>query len=435
VNQTRFTRIALLGAFAFVVGRSSASAQTRSLPDSLNDREFWQLFTSASETGGTFASENFVSNEKTFQYVIPTLQKTLKPGGVYLGVGPEQNFTYIANLSPKLAVIFDIRRENALLQLMYKALFEISPTRAEFVARLFSRPLTMPNAVGATPAEIFGAVEKVASTDSAFDANWKAIVTRLSLTRGLALSTDDRATMRRTFQTFREAGPGISYAYHLGLPPTSTPYLVTFAELQSLTNASGENMAFLATEASYGRVRSMQLRNLIVPVVGDFAGAKAIRAVAEYLTVRRATVSAFYVSNVEQYLFGGFSPSYRRFYENVAALPIDSASVFIRSVPGPGPMPVLPPSFMTEIGSGGSVRIQSTDSGGVRIFTATGTDSAGKTFSKRTVVPFPPQDLASTSAFISGLANIRGTLDAYAAERLTTYTHVQALTKTDGWER
>ena len=103
-----------------------------------------------SEEGGSFPSENFVSNEKAYQYVIPTLQRTLTPNGVYLGVGPEQNFTYIANLKPRMAVIFDIRRQNAMLHLMYKALFELSPTRAEFVSRLFSRPLPRPLASSAT---------------------------------------------------------------------------------------------------------------------------------------------------------------------------------------------------------------------------------------------------------------------------------------------
>jgi hypothetical protein len=97
----------------------------RTAPDSLTDREFWDIFTNLSEESGTFPSENFVSNEQTFQHVIPTLQRSLTPGGVYLGVGPEQNFTYIANLKPRMAVIFDIRRQNAMAHLMYKALFEL----------------------------------------------------------------------------------------------------------------------------------------------------------------------------------------------------------------------------------------------------------------------------------------------------------------------
>jgi hypothetical protein len=43
---------------------------------------------------------------------------------------------------------------------------------------------------------------------------------------------------------------------------------------------------------------------------------------------RGGVVRAYYVSNVEQYLFQDGKSS--AFYENVATLPVDSASVFIR---------------------------------------------------------------------------------------------------------
>ena len=61
-------------------------------------------------------------------------------GGAYIGVSPEQNFSYMAALQPRIAFILDIRRENLDLQLLYKALFELSADRADFVSRLFSRP-------------------------------------------------------------------------------------------------------------------------------------------------------------------------------------------------------------------------------------------------------------------------------------------------------
>ncbi len=67
-----------------------------------------------------------------------------------------------------------------------------------------------------------------------------------------------------------------------------------------------------------------------MPVVGNFAGSKALRAVGKYIADRGATVSAFYVSNVEQYLFQDVL--FDRFAENVATLPVDEASTFIRSV-------------------------------------------------------------------------------------------------------
>ena len=95
-----------------------------------------------SEEGGSFPSENFVSNEQTYQHVIPTLQAhASRRAACTSASGPEQNFTYIANLKPRMAVIFDIRRQNAMAHLMYKALFELSPTRADFVSHLFSRPM------------------------------------------------------------------------------------------------------------------------------------------------------------------------------------------------------------------------------------------------------------------------------------------------------
>jgi hypothetical protein len=102
-------------------------------------------------------------------------------------------------------------------------------------------------------------------------------------------------------------------------------------------------------------VKELEQKNLLIPIVGNFGGPKAIRAVAEYLKDHGSTVGAFYLSNVEQYLFrpqGGGVPLYREFYENVATLPLDSSSTFIRSGGvavggGPGLTPVM--SSMTHI--------------------------------------------------------------------------------------
>src|ERR1041385_7689085 len=109
------------------------------IPSSLSDRDFWRFVTDVSEPGGYFRSDNFLSNETGFLFPIPELKRTTKPGGVYLGVGPEQNFTYIAALQPIMAVLFDIRRRMMVHHLMCKAIFEMSPDRADFLAKLFSR--------------------------------------------------------------------------------------------------------------------------------------------------------------------------------------------------------------------------------------------------------------------------------------------------------
>src|SRR5436309_1156648 len=109
------------------------------LPKELNDETFRKMISEFSEPGGYFMYENFLSNERSYQDPIPALKKAAKPGGVYLGVGPEQNFTYIAAIRPQIAFIIDIRRQNMLELLMYKTLFGLAANRAEFVSLLFSR--------------------------------------------------------------------------------------------------------------------------------------------------------------------------------------------------------------------------------------------------------------------------------------------------------
>jgi hypothetical protein len=97
--------------------------------------------------------------------------------------------------------------------------------------------------------------------------------------------------------------------------------------------APGRNWSFLATEENYQYVRSMQRKNLFIPLVGDFAGPGTIRKIGQYLKGHGATVSAFYASNVEYYLD---DRQQQAFYANVLALPTDSSSVFLRFISGTG---------------------------------------------------------------------------------------------------
>src|SRR6476646_10870410 len=144
---------------------ADARTPAKGLPSRLSDQEFWRLSSDLSEQDGNFRSDNLVSNELWLQHVIPDLLKTVEPGRAYVGVGPEQNFTYIAALKPAMAFIIDVRRGNLDLQLMYKALFELSTDRADFVSRLFSRE--RPASLGATASakQIFDAVLDVSPTD------------------------------------------------------------------------------------------------------------------------------------------------------------------------------------------------------------------------------------------------------------------------------
>ena len=310
------------------IGAAIAQA---SLPSRLTDKEIWQLNADFSEPNGYFRSDNFLSNETGFQFVIPELVRLVKPGGVYLGVGPEQNFTYIVALQPKIAFIFDIRRGNMIAHLMYKALFETSNDRAEFLSKLFSRPRPAGLDTASTPDQLFQAYIAATPDSGAFRRNLAAIKAHLTKTRGFVMNDSDSKLLDYTYGAFYGGGPQISYNY-----PNGGGFgrgMPNYATLQSATDASGKNWAYLATEANFRWLKEFESKNLLVPVVGDFAGPKAIRAVGQYLKDHHAVASVFYTSNVEQYLFQQ-DDDWGKYYRNVATLPLDSSSTFIRSVGG-----------------------------------------------------------------------------------------------------
>jgi hypothetical protein len=311
----------------YVVRRPVAGLET--LPRALSDAEFWNLITEFSEPGGDFRSDNFVSNETTYQRVIPDLTRKLKPGGVYVGVGPDQNFTYIAALHAKLAIITDIRRQNMMLHLMYKALFEMSRSRAEFLSKLFSRPppLTLPNNVETKLLlDVFG-MEK--SDPALAKEGLAAVLDQLRNRHHFALTFDDSQSIERVYNSFVAAGPEIRYSFPSQYYWRRFP---SYAELIMETDGvdgGGENHSYLASEENFQAIRKMESENRIIPIVGDFAGERALRSVGRYLKEHGAAVTAFYTSNVEFYLFQ--SDDWKKFFNTVADLPVNTDSVFIRS--------------------------------------------------------------------------------------------------------
>jgi len=107
----------------------------------------------------------------------------------------------------------------------------------------------------------------------------------------------------------------------------------TYQAMMTESDSAGVNWSYLGSERQFRVLKLMQERNLIVPITGNFAGEKALRAVGQWALAHRVPVTTFYVSNVEQYLFQQGDEA-RRFYENVASLPIDSTSLFVRSFSG-----------------------------------------------------------------------------------------------------
>jgi hypothetical protein len=316
------------------------------VPDKLTDQQFWNYSKDWSEEDGVFRSDNLLSNETSFQYIIPTLLKTAKRGRVYMGVGPEQNFSYIAALKPAMAIIIDIRHGNLDVHLMYKALFELSKDRADFVSRLFSRKRPEGLTDKSTAEDIFTKYLEADGSKEMYEANLKAIEDLLMKKHGFALSSGDLDGIRWALSNYYQFGPAINYNSSLSanVPPEIVGASgggfggnngVTYASLMMADDGTGQNRSYLANEENFKFLKDLESRNLVIPVVGDFGGEKAIRAVGRYLKGIDATVSAFYLSNVEQFLVQ--DGKWNTFCTSTAMLPLDESSSFIRSGRGRSP--------------------------------------------------------------------------------------------------
>jgi hypothetical protein len=305
---------------------TAGAAGADPLPARLSDAEFWRLVSEFSEPTGSFLSDNFVSNEDTFQQVIPRLTTATKRGGAYVGVGPDQNFTYIVALRPRVAFIVDIRRQNLLLHLLYKAAIELSRDRAELLSRLFSRPRPAGLGARSTPDALLHAYQSVPQSDALFQKNVHAVEDRLIRHHHFALSGDDVNLLEYVYMAFATGGPDIRYS----IPREPRLRFPTYAELMRQTDSTGMQRSYLATEENFRALKDLEERNLIVPIVGDFAGGKALPSVGRYLSDHGTSVSAFYTSNVEMYLFED-PLAWRKFYANLGALPTDESSTLVRT--------------------------------------------------------------------------------------------------------
>jgi hypothetical protein len=336
IQKRQYINVCLILLFCIGSVSSTTTSQLAGdmLPERLSDQAFWDMTEAISEPNGYFRSDNLLSNEMRMQYVIPNLILRTQPRGAYLGVGPEQNFTYIAALRPRIAFIIDIRRGNLHTHLMYKALFELAPDRADFVSRLFTLKRPTGLGSGSTVQEIFQAYENQPREDeAAFDKNLKAVKELLLARHKFPLSEDDLDGIEYVYRSFYTFGPDISYnSTGRGSGRRGRNNFSTYADIMMQTDEDGVSRGYLANEENFRVVKELQARNFLIPLVGDFGGPKTIRAAGKYLREKDIVVSAFYLSNVEQYL----GSQWDSFCSNVASLPLDERSTFIRSSRGGG---------------------------------------------------------------------------------------------------
>jgi hypothetical protein len=322
--KTRITLrcVALILPLAFAIAMAGA-------PSRIPAAEFSRIVQSFSEEDGYFISDNLISNEDGYLSVLDKIRDLHISGGAYLGVGPEQNFTYIAKTRPAIAFLIDIRRQAMIQHLMYKALFHLAHDRADFLARLVGRPLTGKNAPGAhsTLTQLLDYFERTPPDHAYFSSNLSEIERTIQTVFKFPLSRKDADLLARTVEFFYADGTNLSFKFKYGRRGGFG--MPSMRELIEQVDPEGNPGNFLAVAEDYQFVRDLHEKNRIIPVVGDFAGPKALKAIATYLRRHSLNVSVFYTSNVEMYLYQ--SDSFGQFVENIKALPVSQGSIFIRS--------------------------------------------------------------------------------------------------------
>jgi hypothetical protein len=319
---------ALLASGDAAAGAAAQSAAARA--------SFAAEIAALSEPGGYFDTDNLISNERSYLLVLPELAR-VRPGGAYIGVGPDQNFSYIAAVRPAVAFIIDIRRDNLLLHLLFKALFAEARTRVDYLSLLMGRAAPAADAGRWRDAPLDAVLEHVAAAPPADAGSLSARRDRLVRTLtgfGVPLSPADLDTMARFHQRFISEGLFLKFN-STGRPPQSS--YPTYGDLLRERDPAGRQGSFLASEEAFQFVKSLHADDAIVPVVGDLSGAHALRAIGARLAARGQRVSAFYASNVEFYLFR--DRSFPQFVENLASLPRADDALLIRSVFGGGQAP------------------------------------------------------------------------------------------------
>jgi len=309
--------------------------------------EFARLIDRLSEPGGYFPSDNLVSNETSYLHVLGTLDDLDTRGGAYVGVGPDQNFSYIAHVRPSIAFIIDIRRDNLLHHLLFKALFENARNRIEYLSLMLGKPLPAGLAEwdDATIDEIVLHLDSTVSTPEAFD-DAQTRLTASIRRYGYPVSDMDLGTVHAVHSMFYYDGLDIRYSNRARGRYGRFP---TWRNLMLQTDLEGERRSYLASEESFRFVKDLQHRHLVVPVVGDLSGPHALAAIGREVADRGMTITVFYTSNVEQYLMRG--PEFERFAATVTELPFDERSVIIRSY-FPRAWPIaqtLPGHFSTQL--------------------------------------------------------------------------------------
>ncbi|HSR51835.1 MAG TPA: hypothetical protein VLV83_13480 [Acidobacteriota bacterium] len=296
----------------------------------LSDKEFEELSLKLSEDNGFFPTDNLVSNETSYLHVLPQIRKYVEPGQAYVGVGPEQNFSYIVAAKPKMVFIVDIRRDNLLHHLWLKSIFLTSEGRGEFMSQLFGKPLPggFKAGPGADARDLAKLFEGLPADKEFYESNIEKLWQLIHSKYPRLTKPDDRRTIERIASAFHRKGLDLAYEIP-GRPELNARLFPSWGSLMVQTDLRGRTGHYLDRDESFVFLKKLAEENRLIPVVGNLAGGKALRTVGDELRRRDLKVSLLYTSNVEFYLFRNGTMDY--FIENVGSMPVHEKGIIIRS--------------------------------------------------------------------------------------------------------
>jgi hypothetical protein len=268
------------------------------------------VFASSLETSLTdavqasnYASDCFVTSEAGYNDVlvrrVPAGEETT---GAYVGVGPDQNFIYAGVLRPRLVLIVDARMDNLLEHLVFKLLMEQTKTPLEYLAALFSRKLQPGPLVEPRPESLLAAFDALPVSAAAHESTVKWIKAELRRRWGVLAPYLHRVDyLCGEFFTRQLDVTSVSATLLANLD-----FVPTMREVIEARETHGVNLHYLTDPGRYGYVRSLQVNDRIIPVLGNISSQRSIAQVNDLLRRSGEAVSHLYLSNLEEFLLGRY---------------------------------------------------------------------------------------------------------------------------------
>ncbi|AGA29969.1 LIC_10091 family protein [Singulisphaera acidiphila] len=282
------------------------------------DATFASIIRELSERETGPAADNLVSNEDSYPRVAAEVARLCPPGQVYLGVGPDQNFTILAHTKPRLAFVMDYRRRNLLLHLVHKALFTLSTNRVAYLTRLTAR---RPGRLASDPS----ADDLVtAFSEAKFDRRLLETTQAemAAILQPLGVLTEPEWKPLATIQA-KLAGPGMNARF------LALPMYPTLGKLVRTRDRQGAPAHLLASEDRYQFVRELQQGDRLIPLVGDFSRPPSLSKVGDWLRAHSLRLALLYVSDVEFFLIR--AGRFASYVESLAGLPWAEGAQVVRT--------------------------------------------------------------------------------------------------------